>query len=68
MGHYEEDQINLFEIEEKEGFWFIFPSECRCTNGIKTDRDEMIDLAVNILHFTGATQKEISEVKERIPK
>ena len=56
--------INLFEIEEKGEFWYLYPSNYR--KGIKTDRQELIDLAINILYFTDASEKEIQEVKDRI--
>jgi len=51
--------INLFEIEEKGEFWYLYPSNYR--KGIKTDRQELIDLAINILYFTDASEKEIQE-------
>lgn len=57
-------KINLFEIEEKGEYWYLYPSNYK--RGIITDRTELIDLSVNILRFTGATKQEIKEVEERI--
>jgi hypothetical protein len=57
-------KINLFEIEEDGEYWYLYPSNHR--DRIITDRQELIDLAINILYLTDATQNEIEEVQERI--